>query len=95
MTSVLSLTDRPRRHTDSSFREIADEGGLVVLPGKAQVKVLNPVGIRVFSLLDGARTVEEIASAVAGEFDVPAETARKDVLDFLTELADHGMLASV
>ena len=94
MTSVLSLNDRPRRHTDSSFREIEDEGGLVVLPGKAQVKVLNPVGIRVFSLLDGTRTVEEIASVVTAEFDVAGETARKDVLDFLTELADHGMLAS-
>lgn len=92
MTSTLSLTDRPRRHPDSSFREIPDEGGLVVLPGKAQVKVLNPVGIRVFSMLDGTRTLEEIAARVADEFDVPMETARQDVLGFLSDLADHGML---
>jgi hypothetical protein len=92
VTSTLSLTDRPRRHPDSSFREIGDEGGLVVLPGKAQVKVLNPVGIRVFSMLDGSRTVDEISARIAEEFDVSAETARKDVLDFLSDLTEHGML---
>jgi len=87
------LTPHPRRHPDTSFRQIGDEGGLVVLPGRAEVKVLNPVGIAVFSLLDGSRDLETLAAAVAGEFDIDLEHAREDVVTFLNELQRDGMLA--
>ena len=70
-----------------------DEGGLVVLPARAEVKVLNPVGIKIFSMLDGTRTPEEIAAVVATEFEVSAEEALRDVQGFLEELAGQGMLA--
>ena len=85
--------DRPRRHPDSSYRAIGDEGGLVVLPGRAEVKVLNPVGVKIFSLLDSERTVREIASEVVAEFDVALDVALGDTRDFLSNLAAHGMLA--
>jgi hypothetical protein len=84
--------DRPRRHPDSSFRAIGDEGGLVVLPGRAEVKVLNPVAIKIFSLLDGQRTPEQIADAVVEEFEVPRDEILRDIREFLRELRLHGML---
>jgi len=87
------LTPFPRRHPDTAFRQIGDEGGLVVLPGKAEVKVLNPVGIAVFSLLDGSRDVEGLAAAIAGEFEIDLAQARADVVAFLDELRREGMLA--
>lgn len=86
-------TDRPRRHPDSSYRAIGDEGGLVVLPGRAEVKVLNPVGVKVFGLLDGSRTLEEIAGEVVQEFEVGEEAALRDIREFLGELDAHQMLA--
>ena len=82
----------PRRHPDLAFRQIGDEGGLVVLPGRAEVKVLNPVGIAVFALLDGSRDVDTLVAAVAQEFDVEPSQARTDVVTFLTELQREGML---
>jgi len=82
----------PRRHPDTAFRQIGDEGGLVVLPGRAEVKVLNPVGIAVFSLLDGSRDIDALASAVVEEFDIEPAQARNDVVAFLTELQREGML---
>ena len=82
----------PRRHPDTAFRQIGDEGGLVVLPGRAEVKVLNPVGIAVFSLLDGSHDVDALASAVVEEFDIEPVQARNDVVAFLTELQREGML---
>jgi hypothetical protein len=66
---------------------------LVVLPGRAEVKVLNPVGIAVFSLLDGTRTVDALAASVAEEFDIELDRAREDVIAFLSELQGEGMLA--
>jgi Coenzyme PQQ synthesis protein D (PqqD) len=86
------LMDHPRRHPDAAFRRIGDEGGLVVLPGRSEVKVLNPVGIAVFSLLDGSRDVNDLAEAVAAEFDIDLNRAREDVMAFLTELQHEGML---
>jgi hypothetical protein len=83
----------PRRHPDTAFRQIGDEGGLVVLPGRSEVKVLNPVGIAVFSLLDGSRDIDSLAAAVAGEFDIEVGQAREDVVSFLTDLQREGMLA--
>jgi hypothetical protein len=89
---VIPLSDRPRRSPDCAYRAIGEEGGLVVLPGKAEVKVLNPVGVKIFSLLDGEHSIEEIVAAVTAEFDVPVETARGDVQSFIGELAAQGML---
>ena len=85
--------DFPKRHPDSSFRPIGDDGGLVVLPGKAEVKVLTPVAIRIFGLLDGSRTLDQIVDEVTAEFEVPRETALIDLKAFLEELSSNGMLA--
>jgi hypothetical protein len=90
---TISLPERPSRNPECAYRAIGDEGGLVVLPGQGEVKVLNPVGVKVFSLLDGKNSVEDIVAAVTAEFDVPANAARQDVRAFLGELAKHGMLA--
>ncbi len=84
---------KPRRHPDSAFRQIGDEGGLVVLPGRAEVKVLNPVGIKIFSMLDGTHSEEAIVSAILEEFEVGEQTAREDLRAFLSELESNGMLA--
>jgi hypothetical protein len=83
----------PRRHPDAAFRPVGDEGGLVVLSGKSEVKVLNPVGIKVFGLLDGEHSPEQIAEAVVAEFEVSEEDALRDVKSFIEELESNGMLA--
>lgn len=87
-------SEHPKRHPDSSFRPIGDEGGLVVLPGKAEVKVLNPAAITIFGLLDGEHSPDQIVERITSEFDVSAEVARADLDSFLKELATQGMLES-
>ena len=83
----------PRRHPDTAFRPVGDEGGLVVLSEKSEVKVLNPVGIKIFELLDGQHSTDRIATLVAEEFEVSKEEALVDVNDFLAQLQANGMLA--
>jgi hypothetical protein len=82
----------PRRHPIASFRQMGDEGGLVVLPTRSEVKVLNPVGVKIFSMLDGTHSEERLAEAVAEEFEIGLEQAREDVGLFLGELRRNGML---
>lgn len=84
---------RPRRHPDSAYKAIGEEGGLVVLPDRREVKVLNPVGVRVFSLIDGSRTLSDIVREICNEYEVSEEVAGRDVRAFLDQLGENGMLA--
>jgi hypothetical protein len=92
VTDLETLPAMPRRHPDSAFRKIGEDGGLVVLPGRSEVKVLNPVGIVVFSLLDGTRDVDALTDAVTAEFEITPDEARADVVAFLLDLQREGML---
>jgi hypothetical protein len=87
------VEERPCRSPETAYRSVSDEGGLVVLPNRSEVKVLNPVGTRIFELLDGTRTVGEIAATIANEYDVTTEQSRIDVDEFVASLRSHGMLA--
>jgi hypothetical protein len=81
----------PRRNPDTSYRRVGEKA-LVVVPDRAEVNVLNAVGITVFSLLDGSRDVDQLAAAVEAEFDVDHERAKADVLLVLDDFRRHGML---
>ena len=48
---------------------------------------LDGVGARVWELLREPRTVDELAGAVAAEFEVDAETAARDLEALLADLA--------
>jgi len=87
------LSERPRRKPDNAYRAVGDDGGLVVVPTRNQVKVLNPLGSRIFALLDGRHTRDEIVAIIAGEFEVTEEQARQDLDEYLRELEAEGMLA--
>ena len=89
----MSSESNPRRHPDTAFRPVGEEGGLVVVPGRAEINVLNPVAIKVFAMLDGSHSVEAIVAAVTEEFDVDGAQASTDVHAFLAVLSENGLLA--
>lgn len=93
MTPIANPDRRPRRNPSSAFKPIGDEGGLVVLPDRSEVKVLNPVGVRVFGLLDGKRSLGEIVGLICEEYEVTPEQAAHDVEAFVGLLAREGMLS--
>ena len=88
----MTTDQNPRRNPKASFRQMGDDGGLVVLPTRNEVKVLNPVGIKIFAMLDGSHSEGQIAEAVAEEFEIGLEQAQDDVGLFLGELRRNGML---
>lgn len=53
---------------------------------------LNAAGSFVWGLLDGRRTLAEVAVAVADRFRVDAERATADVTRFLSSLRDRGLV---
>lgn len=53
---------------------------------------LDPVGARVWTLLEQPRTVAELRDAVVAEWAVDAPTAERDLLALLAEMVGHGLV---
>ena len=55
---------------------------------------LNPVGARIWELLDGHHPLGDIAVTIVEEFEVDLEKAAKDALRFLQRMEELGMVIS-
>ena len=49
--------------------------------------MLNATGGRIWELLDEPRTVAELCASLTAEFKITPEACRKEVIDFLSQLA--------
>ena len=75
---------------DVAFRDIA--GALVIVhPTANRLLELNETGSAIWRLLDG-RSVREISERIALEFDVELSRAETDVVEFLSYLAERGLV---
>lgn len=71
---------------------IIDEEAVLVLPEQGQVKVLNSVGARIWTMIDGIRSVREIAALIGLEYDVDLQQAEEDTLQFVRDLEQRKVL---
>lgn len=79
-----------RRSADVAWQTIGDEAVVMNLAG-GRVLGLNPTGALVWSLIE-ERDEQGLAEAVAGRFEVDAETAREDVRSFIALLRERGLV---
>ena len=82
----------PVKAPHTASRLIAGEAVILSLDTKV-LRGLNPVGSRVWDLIDGARTVDDIVDVIVGEFDVARAVAAEDVRTFIQQLVDRGLAA--
>ncbi len=69
------------------------EGEFVILNLADEVYYgLDGVGARVWELLSEPRAVSDVAAAIAAEYEVDEDTARRDLLALLDELAGRGLV---
>ncbi len=81
------------RSPKTAWRVIEGEAVILSLDTKA-FRGLNPVGSRMWELIDGRRSVDEIVEVIVREFDVTREQAAVDVQAFVRELLDKGLVTS-
>lgn len=81
----------PAKTSTTASRLIAGEAVILSLDTKV-LRGLNAVGSRVWDLIDGHRSVEEIVDVIVAEFDVAQPEAAADVGAFLRELVDKGLV---
>lgn len=83
-----------RRRVDVRYRVV--EGQAVVIVQKsAEALVLNPVGTRVLELIDGELSVGGLLRRLEEEYEVDPMTLRRDVLDYLRQLLEAGVVEVV
>jgi len=85
---------------DIVSREI--EGEIVIVPltsgiGDAEDELysLNDAGRSIWVLLDGKRSLREVVITLLGRFDAPRSEMERDVLSFVEEMVDRGMLVTL
>jgi hypothetical protein len=76
----------PKKGSNILARVTAGEA-VLALPTQGQIKVLNAVGTRVWELIDGQRTIDELARLVCLEYAVESRRALDDTLAFISDLA--------
>jgi Coenzyme PQQ synthesis protein D (PqqD) len=55
---------------------------------------VNPVGSQIWTLMKEGRSLDEIVYHLAGQFRMPKDELRADVLEFAATLQRHGLLVS-
>jgi hypothetical protein len=58
----------------------------------ASIYTFNGTGSLIWKLLETPKTVEQVAVAVAQEYEIDAEQAERDVMDFMSELKGVGLV---
>ncbi|OQA43145.1 MAG: Coenzyme PQQ synthesis protein D [Chloroflexi bacterium ADurb.Bin325] len=87
----MQLSDTPRR-AHSVVSRLLDGEAVLVHPAQGKVRVLNSVGARIWELVDGQRSIEEIARLIAQEYEVGLSQAEADALAFCLDLSGRGLL---
>jgi pyrroloquinoline quinone biosynthesis protein D len=89
---MLSAASVPARAPGSDSSRVGQD--YVVLDSEGKVlRGLNPSAARVWELIDGALSAEQIAGRIADEFEVPAPRALSDVLSFLEVLSSKKLVS--
>jgi hypothetical protein len=91
-----TLTKCYSKDSDLVTRCVAGETIIVPIKNKVgdldSIYTLNEIGTMIWELIDGKKTVSEIAEAVCNTYEVTPEPALKDTFEFLSILKEAGLL---
>ncbi len=94
MKFSLSLNTYIQRKKDLPFTQLGEETILLDLQAKEYLK-LNPLGSRIWELLEKPITFQKLLDTLLQEYEVDRETLEKDLLHFLQDLAAREFLEIV
>ena len=92
MTEV-SLQTTVRASDDVVVRELDGEAVLLNLESGMYFG-LDPVGTRVWQLIDQHHRLSAVVKSMCEEFDAPPETIERDVLRLVSELVEKGIVVA-
>lgn len=95
MNQAVWINEAPAQ-ADGLLSEQTVDGVIIVSPTTGRLRVLNPLGSSIWSLLDGSRTVEDIENALQQQFPhISPAKIRGDLIGFLSELMNRGLISGI
>lgn len=91
MKQPLSLTTRVVASGDHLTSQVQQELVLLHL-AKSEYFGMNPVAASIWRLIQQPASVAQIVEHIVAEYDVTSAVAEQDVLAFLQQLQQHGLL---
>lgn len=94
--AVPDPTRRVPQRKDTLTHEVTDTDEVVIYDGNdesPQLLVLNDMAAGVWLMIDGQRTVEDIATEILKHVDAEAHTVTRDVVAFLDQLEQRRLIA--
>lgn len=88
---MISLTATVRASTDQISCDLAGESVVLSLKNSLYY-ALDPVGTRIWELLQEPRTVASIRDAILEEYDVEAGRCESDLVKLLADLDAQGLI---
>ena len=80
-------------------RNIAGETLIVPIRNRVgdldSIYTLNEVGVRVWSLVDGQTSVNQMVATISEEYEVDQATAQQDIAELLEDLANAKLIRPV
>jgi hypothetical protein len=70
-----------------------DSQAVLLHPLQGKINVVNEVGARIWELINGQRSVADIARIISLEYSVTRQQAELDTLDFIAALAERQILS--
>jgi SynChlorMet cassette protein ScmD len=74
------------------LREEFDDWAVLFNPDTAEAVGINPVGVAAWKVMDGTRSVEQIAAEVSVLFSEVPDRVAQDVLAFVDSLSERGFV---
>ena len=88
---AVTLTTRPQRR-ERIIKQEAEGTAVLLSIDSGSYYSLEELGVRVWELCDGQRSVQEIAAILGEEYDVAADTIQRDLLELLTDLMNENLV---
>ncbi len=86
-----TLNKYPKK-SDNIASRILDGEAVVILPLESLVYTFDPVGTRIWELITGSKKISNIVKNIQNEYEVEADVAEQDTIDFINELVSKKML---
>lgn len=84
-----------RKNRQVVLREEFDDWALLFDPDTGKVCGVNPVGVRVWKMIDGMRTLQDISRMIRDAYPDAPDSVEEDVAAFLNDIAEKGYVQAV
>jgi SynChlorMet cassette protein ScmD len=88
----MNQTDKPIANPNVVLRDEFDDWAVLFNPDTANAMGTNPVGVAVWKLMDGKRSIEDIVSEIKNGFEDTPDASFKEIAAFVNKLAENGFV---